>query len=375
MSRLPFRTHHLLLFLQEWEGKGLPLDLAFNDYLRRHPAIGSTDRREIGDALFGMVRWKLLIDSQIEGEPTWELRYAVWQKLKPLEFRGREELPLHVRSSFPQELFDLWVDRFGIERAVAFAYCTNEAAPLTVRINPQKTTRDALLARWADWNVKPTEQSALGIRFAERRHLFHLPEYKEGLFEVQDEASQLVAALVQADPGDQLLDYCAGSGGKALASAHRLEGRGQLYLHDVRRAPLLEARRRLARAGVENSQIVAAGSPLLSRLKKRMDWILVDAPCSGSGTLRRNVDQKWRLTRSEIDAFVGKQRSIFEKALSYLKAGGRIVYATCSVLPEENEQQIDHFLRTYSLRLVGEPLSTWPTSGGMDGMFGAVMSR
>ena len=190
---------------------------------------------------------------------------------------------------------------------------------------------------------------------------------------MQDEASQQVAALVQAKPGDHVLDYCSGSGGKALAFAPAMDGKGQIYLHDIRAHILQEAKRRLKRAGVQNAQVLTTDK--LKPLKKKCDWVLVDAPCTGTGTLRRNPDMKWRFTGEMLQRLIGEQRTIFEKALSYLKPEGRIVYATCSILKEENSEQIAHFLKTYGLKLEDSPLQTLPEEGGMDGFFGAVLLR
>jgi 16S rRNA C967 or C1407 C5-methylase (RsmB/RsmF family) len=253
---------------------------------------------------------------------------------------------------------------------------SNEAAPTTVRINRGKTSREELLEKWADsYDVRPCEQSADGIVFEKKCNFYVLPEFKQGLFSVQDEASQLVAALVEASPGDHVLDYCAGSGGKALAFAYQMEGKGQLYLHDIRPRALVEAKQRLARAGIQNSQLVQADSPALKKLKKKCDWVLVDAPCSGTGTLRRNPDMKWRFSGEMVARLVGQQRQIFEQALSFLKPGGTIVYATCSILPQENQEQVEHFVATYDLEMEEPLFQSFPESGKMDGFFACRLRR
>jgi 16S rRNA (cytosine967-C5)-methyltransferase len=359
-----FRDHHLLQLLETWQGGSL--DLHVNTYFRSHKALGSKDRRSIGDDLFGMIRWRGLLDRL--GEPTWEGRLVEWRRLD----RSRcQNLPEHIQLSFPKDLFNRIKEQHGVE----VCRVLNETAPLTVRVNLAKTTRTALLERWRDLPVEPCPEAPTGIRFQKRQNLFHLPEYLEGLFEVQDEASQLAADLIQAQPGDQVLDYCAGAGGKTLAFAHRLVGKGQIYLHDVRSRPLQEARRRLKRAGVENFQILEESSSHSSKLKSKMDWVVVDAPCTGSGTLRRYPEQKWRIDLAEIERLMELQQAIFEKALCFLKEGGKIAYITCSILREENEQQLDLFLKNHPLRLVGEPFQSLPKSGGMDGFFAAVMER
>ncbi len=206
-------------------------------------------------------------------------------------------------------------------------------------------------------------------------NFFSLDEFKKGYFEVQDEGSQILAELVQTKPGDQFMDYCAGSGGKSLSVAAEMKNRGQIYLHDIRKRALQEAKKRLRRAGVENAQVINSGSPKLSKLKKKIDWVLVDAPCSGTGTLRRNPDMKWKFASEMPGRLAAEQRVIFEQGLSFVKPGGHIVYATCSLLREENQNQLDHFLKTYDLKLVDEPFQSLPHEGGMDGFYGVVFKK
>jgi len=205
-------------------------------------------------------------------------------------------------------------------------------------------------------------------------NFFATEEFKQGLFEIQDEGSQLIALLVGAQPKQQVFDYCAGAGGKTLAFAPNMHSQGQIYLHDIRAHALLQARKRLKRAGIQNAQIINDDSPKLPKLKKKMDWVLVDAPCSGSGTLRRNPDMKWKFDDAMITRLVGEQRKIFERALSFMSPEGRIVYATCSIFPEENQNQIDHFVKTYNLKIEGKPFISLPKLNGMDGFFAAVLS-
>ena len=204
--------------------------------------------------------------------------------------------------------------------------------------------------------------------------MFRFLSLKKDCFEIQDEASQLIAALVEAEPGQHVLDYCSGSGGKTLAFAHRLDKKGQIYLHDIRPAILEQARKRLKRADIQNAQPLPAGHANLKKLRKKMDWTFVDAPCTGTGTLRRNPDQKWKFSSELLNRLLGEQRTIFERALSYVKPGGKIIYATCSMLAQENEDQVEHFLKTYDLKLAHPPFSSLPAPGAMDGMFAAVFT-
>ncbi|NGX55460.1 MAG: hypothetical protein KR126chlam2_01095, partial [Chlamydiae bacterium] len=267
-------------------------------------------------------------------------------------------------------------NQYGEEKAMRLCQICNTPAPTTVRINPLKTTREELLAQWEkEYEVTPCDHSTYGIQFKKRIPFFTLDAFKNGLFEVQDEGSQLIALKVKSSPGDQVMDYCAGSGGKTLAFAHQMEGRGQIYLHDIRPLALQQARKRLCRAGIQNGQFLTPEHPLLEKLKKKMDWVLVDAPCSGTGTLRRNPDMKWKFDDDLVKKLVGEQRVIFERALSFVKPGGKITFATCSILREENEEQLAHFLKVYDLKMVGDPFVSLPSFGGMDGFFAVTLEH
>jgi 16S rRNA C967 or C1407 C5-methylase (RsmB/RsmF family) len=375
MNTIPFREHHLFSLLEAYDKQSLPLDLLINQYFRQHPALGSKDRGFIAEAAYALIRWKGLLD-YLTFNASWQKRYDLFTKIDVNEYIHHEEIPSHIRVSFPQSLFEILVNDFGEKKAMELCLICNSPAPTTVRANALKTTRDFLLEKWkSNYEVTPTKNAAHGIVFHKRINFFQLPEFKEGLFEVQDEGSQLLADLIQAKPGDLIMDYCSGSGGKTLAFAPILEKKGQIYLHDIRSYALLEARKRLKRAGVQNSQILQSDSPNLSKLKKKMDWVLVDAPCTGTGTLRRNPDMKWKFDEETLTRLCSTQRVIFEKALSYMHPKGRIVYATCSLLKKENQIQLEHFIKTYQLCLDHEPFQSLPNYGEMDGFFGVVLKR
>jgi 16S rRNA (cytosine967-C5)-methyltransferase len=371
----PFREHHLLTLIEGYDQQKLPLDVYISNYFSDNKALGSKDRAFIAETAYGMIRWKLLLDYLITDPATWEKRLDLFLNLTPSDYLKRDDIPPHIRVSFPQSLFDLFVKNYGEQVAMELCLINNEPAPLTVRVNPLKIDRNTLLARWKFHEVTPCKQAPFGINFSKRINFFTLPEFKEGLFEVQDEGSQLLSELVEAKPGQQVLDFCGGSGGKTLAYAYKMQGKGQIYIHDVRSAALLEAKKRLRRAGIQNSQTILSEDPKLKRLKKQMDWVLVDAPCTGTGTIRRNPDMKWKFDEAMLQRLIGQQRTIFEQALSYLKADGHIIYATCSILREENSQQVEHFIKTYNLELAGEPFASLPQHGGMDGFFGAILKK
>jgi len=370
-----FRDYHLYRALESFDFTA-PLDLHLSHYFRENKAIGSKDRKSIAEKIYSMVRWLALIDHYCEGSHTWEDRYSVWKELNIPKKMKNESLPLHIRGSFPKDFFSFLQAHFGDEKALAFCHISNNPAPTTVRVNPLKTNRLALFNKWKDqFSISLTKESVYGINFENKLNFYTLEDFKKGLFEVQDEASQLIAGLVEAKPGEQVLDYCAGSGGKSLAFAHKLQGSGQIYLHDIRPHSLERAKKRLKRAGIENGQILLPDSPQKEKLKGKMDWVLADVPCSGSGTLRRNPDLKWKFSRETLNSLVQEQREIFKGALSYLKKSGHIVYATCSVLPQENEEQLEYFQNEYGLDLVGKPFRSFPSENGMDGFFGATFKH
>lgn len=376
MNNIPFREHHLFRLLEAYDLQTLPLDLFISYYFRDHKALGSKDRAFIAETAYTLIRWKGLLNYLTPSPASWQTRYVQYQLLNWEQIAYDSAIPLHDRVSFPLVLFQLLENSYGTKRAVELCYISNTAAPTTLRVNTLKTTREALMAQWQDhYSFSPTLLSSEGLNFHKKINFFELPEFKAGLFEVQDEGSQLLAHLVQVKPGEQVLDYCAGSGGKTLAFAPQMHQKGQIYLHDIRPLALQEAKKRLRRAGIQNSQILLPDSPQLDKLKKKMDWVLVDAPCTGTGTMRRNPDMKWKFDAETLTRLVGQQRKIFERALSFLKPNGRIVYATCSLLKEENQEQLEHFLKTYSLTVEGQPFQSWPTISGMDGFFGVVLKR
>lgn len=371
--KIAFREFHLFALLEEWSKQQLPLDLFISNYFRAHKALGSKDRAFLAETIYAMVRWQALLDHLIGSPYTWQRRFQAYTSTDLEKLKEDSSIPAHIRLSCPESLYNLIVKSHGLQIANQIALDSNKPAPTTVRANILKTTRDALIQRWKDtFPVTPCKYSTTGITFAKKTNFFTLPEFKEGLFEVQDEGSQLLAALVKVQPNQLVLDYCAGSGGKTLAFAPQMQNKGQIYLHDIRPWALQEAKKRLKRAGIQNYQILLPDSPHSKKLKKKMDWVLADVPCSGTGTLRRNPDMKWRFTEEMVERLVGQQRTIFEKALSFLSLNGRIVYATCSLLNEENQEQIDHFLKTYPLELEGNIFQSLPSEGNMDGFFGAV---
>lgn len=371
MNSLPFRDYHLLKLLEDYEGSKFPLDLCIHHYFKSNRSLGSKDRAFVAETVYGVIRWEILINHLIDKPKDWKTKIQFWQNFNPENHRHDRSIPSHIRLSFPKYLYDEIVNSHGKEVGEKICWDCNYPAPTTVRINALKKNRQHLMSLWEnDYEVAPCERSSIGIQFLKKINFFQLPEFKAGYFEVQDEGSQLLADLVEVKPGQKALDYCSGSGGKTLAFAPKMEGKGQIYLHDIRPHILKEAKRRLKRAGIQNAQILLPDDQKTPKLKKKFDWVLVDAPCSGTGTLRRNPDMKGKFNSEMLNRLVGQQRTIFEKALSFVKPGGRIIYGTCSILRQENEDQVEHFLKTYPIKAEGKTFQSIPKKGKMDGLFG-----
>ena len=374
-----FRQHHFFKLLEQFDPQKGPLDLFVSLYFRHNHQLGSKDRVYIVERLYAYFRWKGLLEALLDkaAVPEQNRRAALIDLLEqdPAVLSSEASLEPHVRVSFPEPLYRMLRAAHGEETDELCRSC-NESAPIVLRANGLKVTREELLHALQKRGLAVEEEPSapLAIRLLKRVNLWSLPEFTEGLFEVQDAGSQHVADLIQAKPGDAVLDFCSGAGGKTLCFAPRMQNQGQIFLHDVRLEALFEAKRRLNRAGIQNAQtILHTDTSRLSLILGKMDWVLVDVPCSGTGTLRRNPDLKWKCSGVMVARLVEEQRAIFDQALSYLGPHGTIVYATCSLLREENDDQLSHFLSVHPLSLVGEPFRSRPKKGMMDGFFAAAL--
>ena len=352
----------------------MPLDCFLRNYFRLNRAVGSKDRAYICQSIYGMVRWLGLLEHF--RPKNWKECLNLWLEMDPLSFLKNNTIPLYRRLSVPKFLLDKISKLYGPKIAQEICLASKKAAPNTIRVNRLKIKRETFYESCKDkYSLELSPYSEDALYFRKKENYFSLEEFKRGLFEIQDEGSQLVAALVKAKKQDKVLDYCCGSGGKALAFAANMQGTGQIYLHDIRSSALLQCKKRLKRAGIQNAQILQPDAKQLKNIKKKMDWVIVDAPCSGSGTWRRNPDMLWKFNTENLKELVGKQRLIFEKALAYCRPGAKIVYATCSIFHEENEEQIEHFLKSYPLELEGSQIKILPGEKDMDGFFALTMIK
>jgi 16S rRNA (cytosine967-C5)-methyltransferase len=269
--------------------------------------------------------------------------------------------PPHVLGDYPEWLDPHLAKVFGDERAEEGAALASRA-PLDLRVNTLKGERDQAQAELTDLKPEPTRWSPQGLRIAlaadAKNPAVHAePAYLKGLVEVQDEGSQLAALLAAAKSGEQVLDLCAGGGGKTLALAAAMENKGQLYATDDDKRRLAPIHERLTRSGARNVQVrtpKSIGSEL-DDLKARLDLVLIDAPCTGIGAWRRNPDAKWRVRPGALEVRVKEQAGVLDRAATLVKPGGRIAYITCSVLDEENGAQVRGFVERHSGFTIAPP--------------------
>lgn len=266
------------------------------------------------------------------------------------------------------------------------------AAPLDLRVNALKAARDEVLARLKEdgFDAHPGKLSPLSIRVFGRPQISQHPLFQDGFFEIQDEGSQLVALVADAKPGEQVVDFCAGAGGKTLALGAAMKNKGRIVAMDVLGGRLMRAKERFRRAGlhnIETRELSSERDKFVKRHAGHFDLVLVDAPCTGTGTWRRDPDKRWRQLGPGLGELVPLQKSILESAVRMVKPGGRLVYATCSLLPDENETQVEQFLAAHPdfevkpakeilpLPGAGKFMQVTPAAHDTDGFFAAVLVR
>ncbi|MBL8631073.1 MAG: RsmB/NOP family class I SAM-dependent RNA methyltransferase [Rhodospirillaceae bacterium] len=314
------------------------------------------------------------------------------------EYKTRTEMPRAVRLEVPFWVLPKLDEAFSNRADTEIAALNTEAA-LNLRVNTLKADRETMLNQLAEENLAPevTLLSPLGMRVRGRMNLASHKDFRSGKFEVQDEASQICALMVDAKPGQAVLDLCAGAGGKTLAIAATMNNKGRVIACDVATGRLIRSKQRLRRAGVHNATLrILEGDndKWVKRQKGTFDRVLVDAPCSGIGSWRRNPDARWRLTPEDLERLAIVQDRVLHQGAGAVKKGGRLIYATCSLLPEENQNRVDAFLakdsnfkvipwQTIWPNAVKTAMPEWPfpyltlspARNGCDGFFLAVLER
>ncbi len=423
------RIKAVLDILDRIASSRIPMDLTVGDYMRNRRYIGSKDRAEIVERVYAIARHRarlgwaleqagapdttrtrvmalLLVLEQKAGvdrffdgsqygpEPLTEDELALIPKLQAIDLAAApESVALEIPAMYEQSLRGYFGNDFAAEMTAML-----DGANLDLRVNTVQKTREDVAASLEKDSVANAElpYSPWGLRTKGKVYLSHTKAFKAGWIDIQDEGSQLIALACDARPGHQVLDYCAGGGGKTLALANSMKVKGRIVAMDMEEARLLKGKERFRRARV--SDIIEV-RPLsddrhrkwLKRQKETFDCTLIDAPCSGTGTWRRNPDTRWKVYGPGLEELVKIQADILDRVVHTVKPGGRLVYATCSVLPEENEQQVEAFLARHPDFELPDLKDVWPEDAtppcdgkymrltphrhGTDGFFAAVLVK
>lgn len=377
-------------------------DKVIEQVLKQNPKWGSRDRRFIAETTYEMVRWwRLLIEisgfkfqvSNYSGETFWPL-FGAWCIINNVEVPPWEELQKinrekillrlaevksirKIRESIPDWLDELGENELG-EKWEHELHSLNEEARVVLRTNTLKISCDDLRNKLTLKNVETDtiDFSPDALVLKKRQNVFYLPEFKEGFFEIQDAASQLVGPFLKVEPGFRVIDACAGGGGKTLHIAALMKNQGKIIAMDTGQWKLDELKRRARRAGASNIETKLIDSnKIIKRLQNSADRLLLDVPCSGMGVMKRNPDAKWKLSLDFIERVKKQQAEILQNYSSMLKPGGILVYATCSIFPSENEKQIEKFseYQKGNFEVIEEKKIS--PSQGFDGFYMAKMRK
>lgn len=398
----------------------LPLDLPADALMRRffqeHPALGARDRTVIAETVFGILRHRFFLEHCAQHITPRALVLAYLAKFGNINLRQLsgmvnsseskwlaeikalhiDTLPLPIQAELPQWLVEKLQKSMSDQAILDLGLALQKSAPLDLRVNTILAKRSDILdcLNAEQIEAQTTLYSPCGIRLTGKPAINRHALFLSGKIEVQDEGSQLLGYLLAPKRGEMVVDFCAGAGGKSLLLGALMQSKGRIYAFDISEKRLQNLKPRFKRSGLSNlhaQRIAHEHDSKVKRLAEKIDRVLVDAPCSGMGTLRRNPDLKWRQTPESIDELKVKQASILAAAASLLKPGGRLVYATCSFLPEENQNIIHDFLQTHTqfalldcsellmqqhiMLNTGQFLQLSPTEHRTDGFFAAALTR
>ena len=379
--------------------EGRYADKVIERILKSNAKWGARDRAYIAENTYEIVRWWRLInfvgdnnEANINKGSLWHL-FGVWQVLKGAEYPAWTEFKnvkpslifkrkldaqkdIPIAQSIPDWLNEFGKDQLG-ESWVDEITALNKPAALIIRVNTLKTTRQKLLQELSKLDIKaePLTDYPDAIKLFKRTNLFANPLFKAGLFEVQDASSQKVASFLDVKPGMHVIDACAGAGGKTLHLSALMESKGRIVSLDTELWKLEELRKRAKRAGAQNIETRLIENNTINKLKNSADRVLLDVPCSGLGVIKRNPDAKWKLKPEFIDNIRTTQQKILSEYADMVKLGGQIVYATCSILPIENTQQVETFLQqNSSFEMVKQEIIS-PNQSGFDGFYMALLKK
>lgn len=370
--------------------------------LKKDKRWGSADRKFVAETIYEIVRWKRLyaeiaeVKEPYDRDNLWRM-FAVWAVLRgyPIpDWRQLEGTPERkIKGRFDElskvralkESIPDWMDELGVKELGEKVWAKeiaaqNQPAKVILRTNTLKGTKENLRNTLMDLNIETEylkdQPEALVLK--ERANVFLTDAFKEGLFEVQDANSQLVAGFLDVKPGMRVVDTCAGAGGKTLHIASLMENKGQLIAMDLYESKLKQLKLRAKRNGVFNIEYrIIDTTKVIKKLHEKADRVLIDAPCSGLGVLKRNPDSKWKLQPEFIDNIRKVQSEVLESYSKIVKPGGKLVYATCSVLPSENQEQVEKFLKTEIGKQFTfiEDRKLLASDSGFDGFYMALLER
>lgn len=400
------RLHRNLVFasidaLNEIFNEGKYADKVLQGTLKRDKRWGARDRAFIAEMVYDIVRWKRLYAEIAEVREPFDRTnlfrlFAVWATLRGIalpDWKQLEDTPTRrIKGRFDElskvrklrESIPDWLDELG-EKELGKKWdkeisALNETAPVILRVNTLKTTVPKLQAALFDEDIETETIKGYpnALRLKERVNVFTSPLFKEGAFEVQDASSQLVAEMLDVQPGMRVVDACAGAGGKTLHIAALMENKGQIIALDIYANKLNELKRRAKRAGAHNIETRPIDTTkVVKKLYDKANRVLIDAPCTGLGVLRRNPDAKWKLDPAFVASIKSTQAEILDQYSRMVKPGGKMVYATCSILPSENEKQIKDFLKRDSgkdFTFVKEH-KILSSASGFDGFYMALLEK
>jgi 16S rRNA (cytosine967-C5)-methyltransferase len=394
------RLHKTLVFavtetLRNIFSGGMYADKAVEQALKQNVRFGSRDRRFIAENVYGMVRWWRLINevSGVTESVDYISLFGTWLVVKGEELPAWEEFSSldpalirqlisqmnsirKVRESLPDWLDDLASRELGESVWEKEIHELNKEANVVLRVNTLKTDRNKLrlLLSENDIETEIDKEYSDALILVKRQNLKSLKEYQDGLFEIQDASSQLIAPFMELSQGMNVIDACAGAGGKSLHIAAMMKNKGLITSMDIEERKLQELERRAKRGGAKIIKTRVVNSQAISQLENSADRLLLDVPCSGLGVIRRNPDAKWKLTKDFIEEIKKTQQHIISDYSKMLKPGGLMIYATCSILPGENEQQVEKFLAGHSEFDFVKDRKVKP-SEGFDGFYMAKLKR
>ena len=401
------RLHRNLVFtvidsLMAIFNEGAYADKMVAQALKKDKRWGSSDRKFVAETIYEIVRWKRLyteiaeVKDPFSRDDVWRI-FAVWAVLRGIKLpdwkyfestptrkiKGRFDELTKIRK-FKEAIPD-WMDELGLKELGEEVWekeltAQNEQAKVILRVNTLKTNKEKLRSILMDHNIETeflkNQPDALVLK--ERANVFIIPAFKEGLFEVQDASSQLVAYFLDVKPGMRVVDTCAGAGGKTLHLASLMENKGQLIAMDIYESKLKQLKIRAKRNGVFNAEFrVIDTTKVIKRLHEKADRVLIDAPCSGLGVLKRNPDSKWKLQPEFIENIKKVQEEVLHNYSKIVKPGGKLVYATCSILPSENQEQVKKFLKSEEgkkFKLIKDQ-NIFAHQSGFDGFYMALMEK